>query len=246
MKIIVNGAMGRMGSEVCRMADEGARGASVVAKVDKFGSGDIFTSIADVTDTADVIIDFSHHSAVSELSEFAAKTGTPVVLATTGHTEEELAIIDGLSKKVPVFFSANMSLGVALLAELAKQTVALFPDADVEIIEKHHNRKLDAPSGTALMLAKAIETVRKGAKFVYGRGGQQKREKDEIGIHAIRGGNIVGEHEILVCTDTQIITLKHEAQSRSLFAEGALAAAEFIVGKDAGIYTMYDIAGSAK
>lgn len=246
MKIIVNGAMGRMGSEVCRMADEGARGASVVAKVDKFGSGDILTSISDVCIGADIIIDFSHHSAVTELNEFAVKTKTPVVLATTGHTEDELAVINEMAKHIPVFFSANMSLGVALLAELAKQTVALFPDADVEIIEKHHNRKLDAPSGTALMLAKAIETVRSGARFVYGRAGQQKREKGEIGIHAVRGGNIVGEHEIIVCTDTQVITLKHEAQSRSLFAEGALAAAEFIIGKDAGVYSMYDIAGSAK
>lgn len=246
MKIIVNGAMGRMGSEVCRMALEGARGASVVAKVDKFGSGDVLTSISEVTAKADVIIDFSHHSAVYELAEYAEKNRVPIILCTTGHTEEEIAVIDDMAKKIPVFFSANMSLGVALLAELAKQTVALFPDADVEIIEKHHNRKLDAPSGTALMLAKAIETVRRGARFIYGRGGQQKREKDEIGIHAIRGGNIVGEHEILVCTDTQIITLKHEAQSRSLFAEGALAAAEFIIGKDAGLYTMYDIAKSAK
>lgn len=242
MKIIVNGALGRMGSEVCRMADEGARGACIVAKVDKFGSDDVLTSVSDVTATADVIIDFSHHTAVSQLAEYVKKTPIPVILATTGHTEEELAIIDGMAKTVPVFFSANMSLGVALLAELAKQTVALFPDADIEIIEKHHNRKLDAPSGTALMLAKAIETVRRGARFVYGRGGQQKREKDEIGIHAIRGGNIVGEHEILVCTDTQIITLKHEAQSRSLFAEGALAAAEFIIEKPAGLYSMYDIA----
>ena len=244
MKIIVNGACGRMGSEVCRMADEGVRNACVVAKVDKFGTENVLTSILDVTANADVIIDFSHHSAVTELSEFIDTTPIPVVLATTGHTEDELAVIEEMSKKTPVFFSANMSLGVALLAELAKQTVTLFPDADVEIIEKHHNRKLDAPSGTALMLAKAIETVRRGAKFVYGRGGQQKREKNEIGIHAIRGGNIVGEHEIIVCTDTQIITLKHEAQSRSLFAEGALAAADFIIGKAPGLYSMYDIAKS--
>ena len=234
--------MGRMGSEVCRMADEGARGASVAARVDKFGSGSVLTSLSEVNTPADVIIDFSHHSAIYEIAEYAEKTSTPVVLATTGHTEDEMRVIDSMAKKVPVFFSANMSLGVALLAELAKKTVALFPDADIEIIEKHHNRKLDAPSGTALMLAKAIESVRKGAKFVYGRAGQQKREKNEIGIHAIRGGNIVGEHEILVCTDTQIITLKHEAQSRSLFAEGALAAAEFIIGKGAGVYSMYDIA----
>lgn len=244
MKIIVNGALGRMGSEVCRMAEESGGVNTVVAKVDKFGNAPIYSSILDVTEDADLIIDFSHHSAVTELSQFVAKRPMPVIIATTGHSEEELAIIDEMAKSIPVFFSANMSLGVALLASLAKQTAALFPDADIEIIEKHHNRKLDAPSGTALMLAKEIETVRRGADFVYGRSGQQKREKGEIGIHAVRGGNIVGEHEILVCTDTQIITLKHEAQSRSLFAEGALAAAGFIVGKSAGLYSMYDIAKS--
>ena len=178
------------------------------------------------------------------MAEYAAKRGIALVMATTGHTDEELAAINNAAKSVPVFMSANMSLGVALLAELAKKTAEVFPDADIEIIEKHHNRKLDAPSGTALMIARAIETVRKGCNFVYGRCGQQKREKGEIGIHAIRGGNIVGEHEVIVCTDTQIITLKHEAQSRSLFAEGAMAAAAFICGKSAGFYDMNDIAKS--
>jgi len=244
MKIIINGAGGHMGREICRLATEGYRDSSLAAKVDKMGGEGMLSSVNDFSGEADVIIDFSHHTAAPEVAEYAAKRGIALVMATTGHTDEELAAINNAAKSVPVFMSANMSLGVALLAELAKKTAEVFPDADIEIIEKHHNRKLDAPSGTALMIARAIETVRKGCKFIYGRCGQQKREKGEIGIHAIRGGNIVGEHEVIVCTETQIITLKHEAQSRSLFAEGAMAAAAFICGKSAGFYDMNDIAKS--
>ena len=139
---------------------------------------------------------------------------------------------------IPIFHSANMSLGIALLVELAKMTAKNFPDADIEIIEKHHNRKLDAPSGTALLLANEIREVRSNARFVYGRSGQAKRTPEEIGIHAIRMGNIIGEHEVIVGTDTQTITLKHEAHSRSLFAEGAIAAAEFLIKQPAGMYDM--------
>ena len=142
------------------------------------------------------------------------------------------------AKQIPLFHSANMSLGIALLVELAKITAKTFPDADIEIIEKHHNRKLDAPSGTALLLANAIREIRKKATLVFGRGGQAKRTSEEIGIHAVRMGNIIGEHEVIVGTDTQTVTLKHEAHSRALFAEGALAAAEFLIGKDAGLYDM--------
>ena len=134
-----------------------------------------------------------------------------------------------------------MSLGIALLAELAKTAAKTFPEADIEIIEKHHNRKLDAPSGTALLLANAIKKVREKAFFVLGRSGQGKRQEDEIGIHAVRVGNIVGEHEIIIGTDTQTITLKHEASSRSLFAEGAVAAAEFMIGREPGMYDMNDL-----
>lgn len=244
MKIIINGAGGHMGREVCRLATEGMRDSSLAAMVDKMGGAGMLSSVNDFSGDADVIIDFSHHTAAIEVAEYAKKRGIALVMATTGHTDEELAAIKDAANYVPVFMSANMSLGVALLAELAKKTAEVFPDADIEIIEKHHNRKLDAPSGTALMIARAIEKVREGCKFVYGRCGQQKREKGEIGIHAIRGGNIVGEHEVIVCTETQIITLKHEAQSRSLFAEGAMAAAAFIYGKSAGFYDMNDIAKS--
>ena len=241
MRIIVNGSGGRMGQEVCRMADQ-REDLEIAARIDRLGGDGVFTDITEYEGDADVIIDFSHHTASVALMDYATKRNIPIIIATTGHSDEELDAINEGAKKVAVFMSANMSLGVALLVELAKKTARVFPDADIEIIEKHHNRKLDAPSGTALMIARGIEQVRRGVKFVYGRAGQQKRETGEIGIHAVRGGNIVGEHEVIVCTDTQIITLKHEAQSRSLFAEGAIAAAEFLISKPAGLYSMQDIA----
>ena len=242
MKILICGVGGRMGREVAKLALDGVRGARAVAGFDilpvdtrEFPT---YTDWASVNEEIDCIIDFSHHTATAALLNFAKAKKIPVVLATTGHTEEELQIIAEATEVIPVFRSANMSLGIALLVELAKTTAKAFPDADIEIIEKHHNRKLDAPSGTALLLAKAIQEVRKSARLIFGRSGQAKREADEIGIHAIRMGNIIGEHEVIVGTDTQTITLKHEAHSRSLFAEGALAAAEYLCGKPAGLYDM--------
>lgn len=244
MKIVINGSQGVMGQNLVALCEKGMRGAEVAALVDRVGGENIYTDISLFDGEGDVIIDFSHHSCAPALAKYASDKGMALVMATTGHDDAELAAIYEAAKKVPVFMSANMSLGVALLAELAAKTAAIFPDADIEIIEKHHNRKLDAPSGTALMIARSIENARGETKFVYGRRGQQKRETGEVGIHAVRAGNIVGEHEVIVATDTQIITLKHEAQSRALFAEGALAAAEFICGKKAGLYTMKDIAGA--
>ncbi len=231
-----------MGREVSKMALDGVRGAVPIAGFDimpidtrEFPT---YTDWNAVEGEIDCIIDFSHHSGTSAMLDFAEQWGIPVVIATTGHTEEESARITHAAKSIPVFHSANMSLGIALLVELAKMTAKTFPDADIEIIEKHHNRKLDAPSGTALLLANAIREIRAKAKFVFGRQGQAKREENEIGIHAIRMGNIIGEHQVIVGTDTQTITLKHEAHSRALFAEGAIAAAEFLCAKKAGLYDM--------
>ncbi len=242
MKILICGVGGRMGREVAKMALDGFRGASVVAGVDvipldtrEFRS---YTDLNDVEETPDCIIDFSHHTATPQLLAYAVEKKLPVVLATTGHDEGELSTIVEAAKKIPIFHSANMSLGIALLVELAKTAAKTFPDADIEIVEKHHNRKLDAPSGTALLLANALKEVREDAKNVCGRSGQGKREKNEIGIHAIRMGNIIGEHEVILGTDTQTITLKHEAHSRSLFAEGAIVAADYLIGKPAGLYDM--------
>ncbi len=240
MKIIVNGAAGRMGTEVLKIVDKGSRGADLAYAADREGTG--YMPISSFAGDADVIIDFSHHTATAEVCEYASERNIPLVLCTTGQTEEELALIDATAKRIPLFRSGNMSLGIALLIELAKKTAATMPDADIEIVESHHNRKEDAPSGTALMIAEAIREVRGKAPFKFGRSGHGKREHGEIGIHAIRAGNIVGIHEVMVCTDTQSITLRHEAYDRALFAEGAVAAAEFLCTvQDAGIYDMYDM-----
>ena len=150
-----------------------------------------------------------------------------------------MEIMSQTSKEIPVFHSANMSLGIAVLANLAKKAAQMFPDADIEIIEKHHNRKLDAPSGTALLLARELKEVRTDAEFMLGRSGNAKREKNEIGISAVRAGNIVGDHEIIICTDSQTLTLKHEAHDRALFAEGAISAARYLVNQEkSGMYDM--------
>ncbi len=244
MKILICGIGGRMGAEVEKLALEGYRDAIPVAGVDvrevAGKSYPTYTAFDQVpTDfEADCIIDFSNHAGTQAMLDFAVARGIPTVVATTGHTPEELALIKKAATSIPVFHAANMSLGVALLCELAKTTVAAFPDADVEIIETHHNRKLDAPSGTALALADAIRTVRDKAFYVFGRHGHAGRQVDEIGIHAVRMGNVVGEHEVIVGTDSQTITLKHEAHSRALFAEGALAAAAYLVDRPAGLYNM--------
>jgi 4-hydroxy-tetrahydrodipicolinate reductase len=200
-----------------------------------------------VTGGADVIVDFSHHAATKTLTDYAVSKKIPLLVATTGQTDAELDMIRAAAKTVPVFFAANYSLGIAALIRAAKAIAALYPDADIEIIEKHHNRKLDAPSGTALSIARALSSVREGeTAFTFGRGGQMKRQKNEIGIHAVRLGNIVGEHEVLIGTDNETITLKHEAHSRALFAEGALAAASFLIGKPAGLYGMNDLVANRK
>ncbi len=244
MKVIINGSAGRMGVELTRLAKAGCRGAEYFAGVDLVGndSGDpCYQNLKQVPKGADCIIDFTHHSVTEPLLTYAVKNNLPVILATTGHTDSELKAIRAAAKKIPVFFSANMSMGVALLTELAKKAAAVYPEADIEIIETHHNRKLDAPSGTALMIAEALKKVRMNTKFIFGRSGQAKREPGEIGIHAVRRGNIVGTHEVLVSTDSETITLKHEAHSRALFAEGAMAAAAFLWDKPAGLYTMQDM-----
>ena len=242
MKVIVNGACGRMGKVVLRLLSEGYRGASYAGGVDAFSEDPAIVKTPDaLAQTGDVIIDFSSHLATKDICAYAVKTKTPIVICTTGHTEEELAAIHEAAKTVPVFFSANMSLGVALLCELAKQAAALYPDADIEIVETHHHRKLDAPSGTALMIADRIREVRNDASYKLGRAGHEKREKEEIGIHAVRLGNVVGQHEVRIGTDTETITLKHEAHDRSLFAEGAVVAATYLVGQSAGLYGMRDM-----
>ena len=242
-----------MGREVVKLCHSGFRCAHIALGVDVNAKGDeadtVLCRFEDIGAAAgiDCIIDFSHHSCTESLMDFAVSNNIPTVVATTGHTEEELLVIEEAAKHIPVFHSGNMSLGIALLIELAKKTAEAMPEADIEIIERHHNRKIDAPSGTALMIANAICEVKEGATLNMGRAGHGKRTPEEIGIHSVRMGNIVGIHEVIVGTNNQTITLKHEAHDRALFAEGAIAAASFLLGCDVGLYDMNSlITGGAK
>lgn len=245
INVLVYGALGRMGSIVVNRVEQ-AEDMAVAAGVDVYSQGGaVYSRLEEVKETADVVIDFSHHTLTPALLAWCVSKNVPVVLCTTGHDEAEKAAITGAAQKIPVFFSANMSMGIALLADLAKRAAALFPEADIEIVEAHHNRKLDAPSGTALMLGRAIQEVRPDAVLNTGRSGMAKREKNEIGIQAVRMGNLPGTHVVCIATDSQTIELKHEAHDRSLFADGALTAARFLVGKPAGLYDMRGIIAGA-
>ena len=241
VKVIVHGALGRMGKEVTRFVNE-SEDMALAALVDIGGDGtDVLTSLDAFSGEADVIIDFSHHTAVPGVLEYAKKRALPAIIATTGCTDEENAVIREASEVIPVFASGNMSIGVAVLAALAAEAARIMKDADIEIVETHHKNKLDAPSGTALLIANEIKTNRPDANFVLGRSGMRKREKNDIGINSVRCGNIVGIHEVIISTESQTITLKHEAHTRALFAEGAVAAARFICGKGAGLYNIKDM-----
>ncbi len=241
MRIIINGAGGRMGKALTAMAQKGMYDAFIAGAVDPYAPGDGIVSSLGDCGIADCIIDFSNHAGIGALMDYATEKSLPVVVATTGHTAEEQAIIRAAAQRVPVFYSGNMSLGIALLTRLARETARMFPDADIEIVESHHNQKLDVPSGTALMLAKAVQDSRPDSVLHVGRHENGKRTQQEIGIHSLRMGNTVGIHEVIVNTGTQIITLKHEAQDRALFAEGALAAASFLTKQAPGLYTMDDM-----
>ena len=246
MRVIVNGITGKMGRIIMDLAEKGYAGSVFAAGVSPDVSkdeGNIHSSFGTCTEEADVVVDFSFHGGVNELLDFCISKKLPVVVGTTGHTPGELELIRKASGVIPVFRSANMSIGVAVLADLAKKTAAAFPDANIEIVETHHNRKLDVPSGTALLLADAIRQARPDSVYNIGRHENGKRTDEEIGIHSLRIGNVVGIHEILVSTGNETITLKHEAHSRALFGEGALRAASFLVGKKPGLYNMKDMVG---
>jgi 4-hydroxy-tetrahydrodipicolinate reductase len=241
IKVIVHGALGRMGKEVTRFVNESAD-MTLASLVDINGDGkEVLTRLSDFTGEADVIIDFSHHAAVPGVLDYAEARALPAIIATTGCTADENERIYEASQNIPVFASGNMSIGVAVLAAFAAEAARIMKDADIEIVETHHKNKLDAPSGTALLIANEIKTNRPEANFVLGRSGMRKREKNDIGINSVRCGNIVGIHEVIISTESQTITLKHEAHTRALFAEGAVAAARFICGKGAGLYNIKDM-----
>ena len=246
LKIILCGASGKMGQMVTSTVAE-RDDCEIVAGVDiTEGKTDfpIFSAPSKVNVPADVLIDFSHPSALTGVLEFAVSKGMPVVLAPTGYSTEQIALIRRAAERIPVFFTANMSLGVNLLSELAKMAAkALGTSYDIEIVEMHHNQKLDAPGGTALMLADEISSVLDDAPaYVYDRHEKrEKRSKNEIGIHSVRGGTIVGEHEILFCGTDEVIRLSHSAGSKRVFASGAVNAAQFLVRQEAGLFSMRDL-----
>ena len=240
MNIIINGAGGRMGKALRAMLEK--KGFAAAALIDPFVQEDgMLASLAEYTGQADCIIDFSNHAGTPALLDYALTRKLPVVICTTGHTPGELDSISNAAEQIPVFRSGNMSLGIAVLTQLVKDAAKMFPDADIEIVESHHNQKLDVPSGTALMLAHSVQEVRQDATLLIGRHENGKRTAQEVGIHSLRMGNTVGIHEVIINTGTQILTLKHEAQDRSLFAEGALSAAQFLVRQKPGLYNMDDI-----
>ena len=245
--IILCGCGGRMGKAIAAVA---VGECEIVAGIDVNASAlcaalpfPVYESINDFPGKADVIVDFSHHSALPSLLDYAKRTSTPLVVATTGHTEDELLLMKQSANSVAIFHSGNFSIGINMLVTLAKQAArTLGIDFDVEIIEKHHNKKLDAPSGTAFMIANAIAEEREESNYVYDRHSvRQARQSSEIGIHSVRGGTIVGEHEVIFAGNNETVSISHCAASREIFATGALRAAIYLAKKSTGLYSMTDL-----
>jgi 4-hydroxy-tetrahydrodipicolinate reductase len=247
VKIALSGACGKMGRVISNLISQ-RNDCKVIAGVDVAGQQytnyPIVNNIFDLPETPDVVIDYSHPSALSGLLSYCKMKNVPLVIATTGYSKDEILEIKQAAKQIPIFFTFNMSIGINLLIDLARRCVkALGGQFDIEILEKHHNLKKDAPSGTAIMLAEAInEELNDKAKFVYDRHNIRKaREKEEIGIHSIRGGTIVGEHEIIFAGHDEIITLSHTALSKEVFAVGSINAAVFLTKQSKGLYEMKDL-----
>lgn len=251
IRIAINGCNGKMGRVVAEIVATGfSDKAKVVFGIDNANNTElsfpVYAGAENIPEDAkaDVIIDFSNPSALKGLLDYCLKTNTPAVIATTGLSEEDNDMMRSASENIPLFWSANMSLGICLLKELAKKAASFLGEQyDIEIVEKHHNRKLDAPSGTALAIADAINESQED-KFIYEYDRHSKRAKrrpNEIGIAAVRGGNIVGDHEVIFAGQNEVIEITHKAMSRSLFADGAVKAAFFIMDKQAGFYNMDDL-----
>ena len=247
-RIIMNGCNGAMGQTITKIVAEDAE-AVIVAGVDPFDGKEndypVFKSLAECDVEADVIIDFSATAAVDALLEQAVEKKLPIVLCTTGLSEEQLEKVHETSKQIAILKSANMSLGINLLLKLVKEASKVLAEADfdIEIVEKHHNKKVDAPSGTALALADSInEAMNEQYDYVYDRSQvRQRREKKELGISAVRGGTIVGEHEVIFAGMDEVIEFKHTAYSKAVFAKGSVSAAKFLAGRRPGLYDMSDV-----
>ncbi len=245
LKILLNGCLGKMGQAVESCVNE-REDVMISCGVD-IAAGDrfypVYNCFVDVAEDADVIVDFSNPLVLDDMLDYAVGHKLPLIICTTGFSEAQVQKIKDVSAQVPVFYSGNMSLGVNVIIELSRMAAKVLGDSfDIEILEKHHNRKIDAPSGTALMIADAISEEKSNAQYVYDRHAYRKRrEKNEIGIHSVRGGTIVGEHEIIFAGHDEVVSIKHQAQSKGVFASGAVNAAVFIKDKPAGMYDMSDL-----
>lgn len=248
INIILRGCNGKMGQVITDIVDADDN-AVIVAGVDitqnRVNKYPVYQSFTKCNVNADVIIDFSSPVNFEEMLEYAVKHKVGIVLCTTGFTPEQLKLIDDASKRIPIFRSANMSMGINLISKLIKEAATVLADAgyDIEIVERHHNKKVDAPSGTALMLADAMnEVLDNEYQYKYDRSTQREaRSRKEIGISAVRGGTIVGEHEIIFAGTDEVIEIKHTAYSKAIFAKGAVQAAKFLPGQSAGMYKMSDM-----
>ena len=247
VKILLSGCCGKMG-RVVRETVAARDDCQIVAGVDLNPDATlpfpVYASVDQVKEDVDALIDFSHPSALNSLLSYIGKTGAAAVLATTGYSEDQIADIREAAKTSPIFFSFNMSLGINLLVELVKKATCILGESfDIEIVEAHHNQKIDSPSGTAVMLANAVQdALTEDYELVYDRHDRrQKRSPKEIGIHSLRGGTIVGEHSVVFAGRDEVVTLSHSARSKEIFAVGAVRAALFMVGKPAGLYQMSDL-----
>ncbi|OOM74505.1 4-hydroxy-tetrahydrodipicolinate reductase [Clostridium puniceum] len=248
IKIVLNGCSGKMGKMITECTSQ-FKNLEIVAGIDKFQSDapyPIFESPQDLNLDYDVLLDFSRADALHNLLNLTEKTQKPLVICSTGFTPKDIALINEKSKSLKLFRSGNMSFGINLISSLLKKiTPMLYGNYDIEIVEKHHNQKVDAPSGTAIMLADAAkESIKDTTKYVYGREGNSKREENEIGIHAVRGGGIIGDHEVIFAGTGEVIELTHKAISREVFAVGALKACEYMATvTKPGLYDMNDVIG---
>jgi len=256
VRLVLSGASGRLCSTIAALAAD-REDVQILCGIDIHPAAaspfPVYTNFEEIPDlpVPDIIIDCSHHTVVKDVLGYAKKMHIPAIICTTGHTEEENALIHNAAAEIAVMHSRNMSLGINLLAELVKQAASVLGlEYDIEIVESHHNKKLDAPSGTALMLAEAAQEGREDGdsmEYVYDRASVRKaRDRHEIGISSIRGGTIVGEHEVLFAGTDEVIRLSHSAGSRDLFAIGAIKAALYMAGKEPGFYTMADVCKQGK
>lgn len=244
-RILLNGALGKMGQAVEACVKE--RDDVMIAAGVDIAQGEriypVYSCFVDVQEQVDVIVDFSNPLVLDDMLAFAVARNIPVIICTTGFSDAQVAAIKATAQQIPVFYSGNMSLGINMLITLSKIAAKILaPTFDIEIIEKHHNQKLDAPSGTAVMIADAVAEECDSANYVYDRHAyRKKRDHSEIGIHSVRGGTIVGEHEIIFAGHDEVLSIRHQAQSKGVFASGAVNAAVFIKDKPAGLYDMSDL-----